>query len=193
MATALKRSEPVIIEAFDAFVETKGDGACFYELVDGVILNMSNPTEAHEQIAADISSPLKAATDKRRCRSLHWRHARAVVGEGQRDRQDETRYDRRPRPCNEHSHIHHRPLVAVEVLSASSIDMDRGAKLDFHKVVPVMTHIMLVYEDQMRVEHDQRTPSGFELKVLKKPEGHLAFDSLGFGIDLASVYFGVDA
>ena len=42
-----KRPEPVTIESFDAFVETKGDDARLSELVDGVIVMMSNPTEIH--------------------------------------------------------------------------------------------------------------------------------------------------
>ena len=68
MTTALRQSELVTIEAFDAFVETQADDSMF-ELVEGVIAMMSNPTEAHEQIAANISSPLKAATDRRQCRT----------------------------------------------------------------------------------------------------------------------------
>ena len=69
MATALKLPEPVTIEAFDAWVETKGDDARLYELVDGVIVMMSNPTEDHEQIASNIGAPLKLAMDKRNCRT----------------------------------------------------------------------------------------------------------------------------
>ena len=78
------------------------------------------------------------------------------------------------------------------MLTPSTIDYDRRPKLDFYKVVPTMTLIVLVYQDQMRVEHYQRTPSGFELHALKKPEDQLAFESLGFEIDLSSVYFGVE-
>ena len=49
------------------------------------------------------------------------------------------------------------PLIVVEVLSPSAIDVDRGAKLDFYKAIPTMMHIALVYQDQMRVEHYRRT------------------------------------
>ena len=65
-----KRPEPVTIESFDAFVETKGDDARLSELVDGVIVMMSNPTEIHEEIVGNIASPLKQATTKRNCRTF---------------------------------------------------------------------------------------------------------------------------
>lgn len=193
MATAPKQPEPVTIEAFDAFVETKGDDGRLYELVDGVIVMLSNPTEAHEQIAANLASPLKAATDKRQCRTyiggMRVQLSDKVSGV------DKTKPDvvvRCGPVTSTHTFITD-PLVVVEVLSPSTIDFDRGAKLDFYKVVPTMSHIVLVYQDQMRVEHYQRTPHGFELQVLKKPEDRLEFDSLGFQIDLASIYFGVEA
>src|SRR5215510_2993779 len=68
MPTALRRSEPVTIEAFDAFVEAQADTALF-ELVEGDIVMMTNPTEVHEQIAGNIGAPLKLAMDARGCRA----------------------------------------------------------------------------------------------------------------------------
>lgn len=193
MATALKRPEPVTIEAFDAFIETKGDDSRLYELIDGVIVMMSNPTESHEQIAGNIGAPLKLAMDKRNCRT--YQGGMRVQLSEKASGIDKTKPDvlvRCGSAASTKTYVTD-PLVVVEVLSPSTIDFDRGAKLDFYKVVPTMTHIVLVYQDQLRVEHYQRTPSGFELQVLKKPEDRLEFDSLMFEIDLASVYFGVEA
>ncbi len=62
MATARRKPEPISIDAFDTFVEAQDD-MCSYELVDGVIVLMSNPTESHEQIASNIGAPLKIAMD----------------------------------------------------------------------------------------------------------------------------------
>jgi Uma2 family endonuclease len=192
MATVLKRSEPVTIEAFDAFVDTKGDDARLYELVDGVIVMMSIPTESREPIAGNIGAPLKLARDKRNCRTYEGgmrvqlsEKASGIV---------KTKPDvlvRCGAPVSSRKFVTD-PLVVVEVLSPPTIDFDRGAKLDFYKVIPTMTHIVLVYQDQMRVAHFQRTPAGFERQVLKKPEDRLEFESLGFEIDLGSVCFGVE-
>ncbi len=192
MATALKLPEPVTIEAFDAWVETKGDDARLCELVDGVIVMMSNPTEAHEQIAGNIGAPLKLAMDMRNCRT-YLGGMRVQLSE-KTSGIDKAKPDVLVR-CGAMAGSRNfvtDPLVVVEVLSPSTIDVDRGAKLDFYKVVPTMSHIVLVYQDQMRVEHYQRTPAGFELVVLKKPEDCLEFESLRFEITLASIYFGVE-
>lgn len=192
MATALKQPEPMTIEAFDAFVESKGDDARLYELVDGVIVMMSNPTEAHEQIAGNIGAPLKLAMDKRSCRT--YQGGMRVQLSEKTSGIDKTKPDVVVRcgPATSTRTFITDPLVVIEVLSPSTIDVDRGPKLDFYKVVPTMSHIVLVYQDQMRVEHYQRTPTGFELQVLKKPVDRLEFESLGFEIELASIYFGVE-
>ena len=67
MATALRQQEPVTIETFDAYVATQSDPRLF-ELAEGVIVVMSNPTEIHEEIVGNIAVPLKTArlADERR-------------------------------------------------------------------------------------------------------------------------------
>jgi Uma2 family endonuclease len=191
MATALRQPDPVTIEAFDTFVETQADSSMF-ELVEGVIVMMSNPTETHEQIAGNIGAPLKLAMDKRNCRT--YQGGIRVQMTYKRTGIDKTRPDvvvRCGSALGSQTFITD-PLVIVEVLSPSTIDVDRGAKLDFYKALPTIRHIALVYQDQMRVEHYRRTENGFELEVLKAGIDQLTLEAVDFKLDLATVYFGVD-
>jgi Uma2 family endonuclease len=189
MTTAIRRPEPVTIEAFDRFVEAQADTALF-ELVEGVIVMMTNPTEVHEQIAANIGAPLKLAMDARGCRTYQ--------GDMRVQRSDDPRDTDKTRPdvvvrCGAlgTKNFITDPLVVIEVLSPTTIDMDRGPKLDFYKSLPTVRHIALIYQDQMRVEHYRRGEQGFELEVLKRPEEALHFEAVEFRIDLARIYFGV--
>jgi Uma2 family endonuclease len=189
MTTAVRRPEAVTIEAFDAFVDAQADTALF-ELVEGVIVMMTNPTETHEQIAANIGAPLKLAMDARGCRTYQ--------GGMSAQRSDDPRETDKTRPdvvvrCGAvglKTYVTD-PLVVIEVLSPSTIDIDRGPKLDFYKSLPTMRHIALIYQDQMRVEHYRRGEQGFELEVLKRPEEGLYFEAVEFRIDLARIYFDV--
>jgi Uma2 family endonuclease len=189
MPTALRRPEPVTVEAFDAFVEAQADTALF-ELVEGVIVMMTNPTEVHEQIAANIGAPLKLAMDARGCRTYQG-GMRVQRSDDPRDT-DKTRPDVVVRcgAIGTKNYITD-PLVVIEVLSPSTIDIDRGPKLDFYKSLPTIRHIALVYQDQMRVEHYRRAEQGFELEVLKHPDDVLHFEAVEFRIDLSRVYFDV--
>jgi Uma2 family endonuclease len=189
MTTALRRTEPVTVEAFDSFIGAQADTALF-ELVEGIIVMMTNPTEVHEQIAGNIGAPLKLAMDARGCRTYQ--------GGMRVQRSDDPRETDKTRPdvvvrcgaAGTGTYITD-PLVIVEVLSPSTIDNDRGPKLDFYKSLPTVRHIALVYQDQMRVEHYRRVEQGVELEVLKQPDEILYFEAVDFRIDLSRIYFDV--
>jgi Uma2 family endonuclease len=189
MTTALRRQEPMTIEAFDRFLEGQADTDLF-ELVEGVIVMMTNPTEVHEQIAGNIGAPLKLAMNARGCRC--YQGGIRVQRSDNRHETDKTRPDVVVRcgALGTKNYITD-ALVVVEVLSPSTMDTDRGPKLDFYKSLPTIRHITLIYQDQMRVEHYRRGEQGFELDVLKSPEDLLHFEAVDFRIDLASIYFGV--
>ena len=187
MATSVP---PKTIAAFDVFVEAQADTTQF-ELVEGVIVMMANPTETHEQIASNIGAPLKLAMDHRGRRTYQG-GMRVQRSDDKRDT-DKTRPDVVVRcgPASAGTFITD-PLIIVEVLSPSTIDIDRGPKLDFYKSLATVRHIALVYQDQMRIEHYRRTDTGFEFEVLKLPRDDLHFEAADFRMPVAQVYFGVE-
>jgi Uma2 family endonuclease len=187
--TALRHSEPVTIGAFDTFVAAQADTTLF-ELVEGVIVMMTNPTEVHEQIAGNIGAPLKLAMDARGCRT--YQGGIRVQRSDDPNDTDKTRPDVVVRcgALGTKTYITD-PLVVVEVLSPSTIDVDRGPKLDFYKSLPTIRHIAFIYQDQMRVEHYRRGEQGFELEVLTQSGDVARFEAVEFHIDLARIYFDV--
>jgi len=180
----------VTIAEFDAFLDAQQDDS-LWELVAGRIMAMTNPTEDHEQIAGNIGAPLKLAMDPKGCR--------AYQGGIRVQRSEERRAVDKPRPdivvrCGPSGgrNFITDPLVVAEVLSPSTMDLDRGEKLRFYKGLPTLRHIALVYQDQMRVEHYRKTDAGWVSETLTQPDDTLNFEAVGFAIDLARVYFGVE-
>ncbi len=84
------------------------------------------------------------------------------------------------------------PVVIVEVLSPTTMEIDRGEKLRFYKGLPTLRHIALVYQEQVRVEHYRKTEQGWELAILLRPDDELAFEAIRFRIGPSQAYFGVD-
>ena len=176
------------VEAFDRFVDTEASGADF-ELIDGEIVMMTNPTEAHEQLVANIGAPLKLAMDKRGCRTY--------LG-GMRVQADDDPRGRdkyipdivvRCGPRDDRRTFIVDPAVVVEVLSPSTMDNDRGPRLKFYELRASLGHIVLVYADQMRIEHYTRAGDVWRFEALTKPSDVLALDAVGFAIALEAVYF----
>jgi Uma2 family endonuclease len=130
-----RQSDPLVtIAQFDAFLEAQRDDA-LWELVAGQIVAMTNPTEEHEQIVANIGAPLKLAMDAKGCR--------AHLGGMRVQRSDDTSAYDKPRPdivvrcgLSGRRNLITDPLVIVEVLSPTTMDIDRGGKLRFTRGCP---------------------------------------------------------
>ena len=181
---------PVTIAAFDAFLEGQADSRP-WELVAGRIVGMTNPNQVHEQIVSNIGVPLKRAADGRGCFTF--------FGGMRIQRSDNPGAVDKPRPdllvrCGklQRQNFVTDPLVVVEVLSPSTMDFDRGDKLRFYKRLPTLTQIVLVYQDQMRVEQYQRVDTGWEPEALMRPAAILVFPAFGCGLPLSEAYQGVE-
>ena len=181
---------PVTIAGFDAFLAGQPDPRP-WELMAGRIVGMTNPSTVHEQVVANIGLRLKQAADARGCQ--------AFFGGMRAQRSDNAGAIDKPRPdllvrygaLVRQSFVTD-PLVIVEVLSPSTMDVDRGEKLRFYKRLLTLAHVALVYQDQMRVEHYRRVDTGWEAETLRAPEQALAFEVVGCSVLLEQVYFGVD-
>jgi Uma2 family endonuclease len=190
MSEAILTDPPVTVAAFDEFLDSQQDDS-LWELVAGRIVAMTNPTELHVQIAGNIGAPLKIAMDPKSCRVYQ-----GGIGVQRSDLPNGTN---RARPdvvvrCGRLGtrNFITDPLVVVEVLSPSTMDVDRGEKLQFYKAQPTLRHIALVYQDQMRVEHYRRTDLGWEFETLTHTDDVLHFEAVAFRITLDRVYFGVE-
>ena len=189
MSDTAARDAPSTIADYEAFIAER-PGEERWELVDGVIVMMTNPTENHGQIAMNLAAPLKATLDAAGCRTY--------VG-GMRVQASEDRAGGdcaipdivvRCGPSRNRTFITD-PILVVEVLSRSTMDHDRGPKLAFYKRLTTLHHIVLIYQDQMRVEHYRREEQGWFLRSLTRTVDRLWFDQLDFGIDLDALYFDV--
>jgi Uma2 family endonuclease len=190
MSILAQKLVAVTIADFDVFVENQADDA-IYELVDGQIVMMTNPNQNHEQIVGNIGAPLKLAMDRRGCRTYQG-GMRVQISDNTQGI-DKTKPDVVVR-CGVTIGLANfitDPLVIVEVLSPSTMDYDRGDKLDFYKLIPTMRHIVIAYQDQIRVEHYRRVPGGWETDVLTKSEDKLILEAVAFQMPVAQIYFDV--
>jgi len=187
MAQTAKEIGRTTIAEFDKFVGNLTDTRD-YELVDGEIVMMANPTEIHEQIASNIGSSLKPAMDLLGCRTYQG-GIRVQAGHNSNAR-DKYRPDVVVRcgPVEGNTYITD-PVVVVEVLSPSTLERDRGIKLAFYKSMPTVQHVVLAYSDQMRVEHFRRTETGWEVVVLTSPKDVLELAAVDFHMDLEQIYY----
>jgi Uma2 family endonuclease len=192
MSHAIDESPPVTVAEFDRFLADQR-GETRHELIGGEIVAMTNPTITHEDIVGNIGRPLGTLMRARNCRVSQG----GVHVQSREDGQGANK----PRPdlmafcgpVDPRRNYVTNPLVIVEVLSPSSMDSDRGAKLRFYKnSLPMLQHIALVYQDQIRVEHFWRTDVGWSVETLVSTDAVLRFEVIDFEIGVAEIYAGVE-
>ena len=78
------------------------------------------------------------------------------------------------------------PLLVVEVLSPSTLVPDRGRKTEFDQTVPSLAVLLLVHQDEARVEVWRRAPD-WTVEVAG-PGAVIDLPELGGALSVAEVY-----
>lgn len=194
MTSAARKLEPMTIAEFDDYIERLGDESSLLELLGGEIVMMTNPTRRHQQIVGNIGARLKLAMDNRGCRVFFGEMR--VQRDADRNARDKPKPDVIVRcgsndPKSDLLTYVDDAQVVVEVLSPSTMDIDRGRKLAFYKSLTTLRHIVIAYQDEMRIEHYRRSGNKWTLKALTKPDDVLDLAAVAFTMTLAEAYFDV--
>jgi Uma2 family endonuclease len=171
---------PWTVEDFLAWERTQEEK---YEFVDGRIRMMVGGSNAHTTIKDNIVAALR--------RRLHGGPCRAF-GEGPKVATAATSvYPDAVVTCApvDPSDDHVRePVVAVEVLSRSTADYDRGAKWVAYREIPTLRHYVLVAQDRRRVEVFGREGDVWSLRIVEPPAAAVALPAIGVELALDEIY-----
>ena len=78
------------------------------------------------------------------------------------------------------------PLLIAEVLSPSTLVLDRGRKTEFYQSVPSLAVLLLVHQDEARVEVWRRTPNW--TVHLAGPGANIDLPELGGSLTVTDIY-----
>lgn len=162
-----------------------------HEYLDGEIYGMAGGSPEHAALSVAVASALQAGLRGGPCRvyssDLRIRVAATglgtypdvsvVCGELERD------------PENRDTVTN--PALLVEVLSPSTEHYDRGEKLEHYQQIPALRAVLLVAQDERRIELRQRADDGSWQSVAAAGGGEIEIASLGCTVDLDQVYDGI--
>ena len=192
MSCAAALPPPVSIAECDRFLDANRSDARS-ELIGGEIVAMTNSSIAHEVIVGNIGAPPRVM--------MHARNGFVSQGGVHVQSREAGAGDTKPRPdlmalcgpVDMRRNFITKPLVVIEVLPPGTMDLDRGLKLRFYKTaLPVVQHIVLLFQDQIGVEHARRSDSGWTTGTLTAPQAALRLETLGFEVALAEIYADVE-
>ncbi|MEA3212628.1 MAG: hypothetical protein QOE70_5685 [Chthoniobacter sp.] len=163
------------------------------EYHDGQMFAMAGGTAAHAELAANFIGELRALTKRGPCRIYSSDMRIAIPGDRSFVYPDVSGLCGEPQFRDDTRDVLLNPSFVVEVLSPSTEAYDRGRKLAIYMLVPSIVEIVLVSQDQVRVDKYTRQPEGiWRFDVIAGREARARFESLGCEIALADFFDGVE-
>jgi Uma2 family endonuclease len=157
-----------------------------YELVDGRILSMAPPNDAHGTITVNLAVALANAF-KPPCRVA------TEAGILRPDRDDSYYVADLGVTCGPPADARQwlpEPILIVEVLSPSTEDHDRGHKVPDYREIPSLQEILLVSTEQRRLELWRRAGDHWRVEDLIG-DATVRLESCNASIPLATIYANV--
>lgn len=183
MAVAARRETGMSVAEYRTWVEAQPDEER-WELLDGQPVLMSPPRERHQTIVARLIRRLGDLADPRGCRALP---GLAVLSDVMDDFAPIPDVVVRCGPLLPDGYASD-PIILAEVLSSSTMTIDRGRKIDFYKTVAPLKRFLIVYQDEARIEvFARRDPQEWDGEVVGL-DGVLDLPELGGAVAVRDVY-----
>ncbi|KQS84103.1 hypothetical protein ASG32_21730 [Methylobacterium sp. Leaf361] len=147
MALAAKRDARMDVSEFRLWVEGRPAHER-WELLDGEPVLMAPPRERHQAIVANLIRRIGDFADAKGCRAMP---GLAILSAAMDDFAPIPDVVVRRGPPLPEGYAAD-PLLVAEVLSPSTMSLDRGRKIDFYRTVPSLAVLLIVYSDEARVE-----------------------------------------
>jgi Uma2 family endonuclease len=175
---------------FEDYVRLEEDSDIKHEFLDGQVFAMSGGTPDHAGVTANVVRLLGNALDGKPCRvfSPDLRVRSKVTGLG--TYADATvicgAIELDPEDPKRHTAIN--PKVIVEVLSPSTEDYDRGAKLGHYKTIGTVEEVVLIAHDRLEVEVVRRERDGSWSRHIARANDVVQLLSLGCELRVDELY-----
>ncbi|CAO4181556.1 Uma2 family endonuclease [Methylorubrum aminovorans] len=181
MAVPARRDTRMRVSEYREWAATRPDDER-WELIDGVPMMMSPAKGRHQRIVMNIAKRLDDLAERRGCGAYP---GLAILSEAMDDYA--------PIPdvvvqCGAPPEDGYTgdPLVVVEVLSPSTLVLDRGRKTEFYQTVPSLAVLLLVHQDEARVEVWRRAPDW--TVQFAGPGASIDLPELGGALAVAEIY-----
>ena len=158
-----------------------------WELLDGEPVLMAPQSERHQRILGNLLDVLRPRARDRGCVALA---GLGLLNDKVDDYAPIPDIVVRCGPMVEGGYATD-PVLVAEVLSPSTMRWDRGGKVEFYQSLASLQLILLVYQDEIRVEAWQRAGEDWSPLVRKSRCEVIALPELGGELAVADIYEGI--
>jgi len=178
--TAVESLPRMSVEDYLAY---EHDSEVRHELVGGYLYAMTGASDRHEEIAANLLALLHGHLTGTGCR-VYGSNLKVRVG-------DDFFYpDLFVRCAQERGDPYFKtdPVLIIEVLSPGTQRYDRGDKRLAYQSLPTLQEYVVLAQDEIRIEIQRRTATGWETEVQVSPSAAFTLRSVNLSAALSDVY-----
>ena len=184
MSVTVRRSAPMTIDAFHAFVDShQGDEK--WELLDGEPVSNASPTYGHQRIVRNVLACLIRIEDRER---PDWEVIPGIGVKLSDISAPEPDLLIRPRTLID-ARICTDVIVAIEIRSPSTAWRDLEWKRVAYVALPALQHYVVIDQGRIGVRIFDRA-TGWQERRVTGLAGRLEIPTLGIGLALADLYDG---
>jgi Uma2 family endonuclease len=185
MALATKRDARMDVSEYRLWVEGRPAHER-WELLDGEPVLMAPPRERHQRIVMNLAGRLDSLAESRGCRAMP---GLAILSDAVDDFSPIPDVVVRCGPPLPDGYAAD-PLLVAEVLSPTTMSLDRGRKIDFYRTVQSLGAILIVYSDEARVEVWRRAGDDWTVSALGL-DGTVTLPELDGAVPVRDIYRGL--
>jgi Uma2 family endonuclease len=176
----------------DEYIEFEEKSDIRHEFHEGFLYPISGTSDAHNDIALNVSTALRAAFRKQGCKTYQENLKLEVI--------ENTKflYPDIMLTCDERdmtsTFIKRYPSLIVEVLSKSTASYDRNGKFDLYQTLPSILYYLMIDSRWQIAELYSRTdkPSLWTFQRFSNLNEIIEFPKLNFTLSLATIYEDLD-
>lgn len=172
----------------EEYLKMERRSATKHEFIDGKLLASAGSSRTHNLIGTNATVAIGSRTRGHKC-EVYVNDMRVQLSRNRFSYPDVVVVSGEPKFADSETDVLLNPTVVVEVFSRATIGYDKTIKLESYLAMDSVREVLLVKEDEMRVEHYyKQNPKQWIYRIYNASDDVISLDSINCKVSLSEVY-----
>mgnify|MGYP002779063884 CR=1 FL=1 len=186
-------SEKIVSQAeknytVEEYLKMERRSATKHEFMNGKVLSTAGSSRQHNLIGTNTTIAIGSRLRGHKC-EVYVNDMRVQISRSHFSYPDVVVVSGEPKFADSETDVLLNPAIVVEVFSRATIGYDKTVKLESYLAMDSIREILLVKEDEMRVEHYfKQNPKQWIYRIYSASDDMITLESVGCKINLSEIY-----
>ena len=172
----------------EEYLKMERRSATKHEFIDGKLLAAAGSSRLHNLIGTNTTVAIGSRTRGHKC-EVYVNDMRVQLNRNRFSYPDVVVVAGEPKFADSETDVLLNPTVVVEVFSRATIGYDKTVKLESYLATDSVREILLIKEDEMRVEHYfKQNPKQWVYRIYNASDDIITLEAIGCKISVSEIY-----